>query len=63
VVFNQSAESNAVLAEVGRHDAALEASGHLLAGHALQLPLPQTAMTVQVREGKLSATDGPFMET
>ena len=60
-VFDQSPESNAVLAEVGRHDAELKSSGHLLTAHALQLP--QTAMTVQMREGKLSATDGPFMET
>lgn len=61
VVFNQSPESDAVLREVGGHDAELKASGHLLSAHALKLP--QAAMTVQVRDGKMSATDGPFMET
>jgi hypothetical protein len=60
-VFNQSAQSNAVLAEVGPHDARLRASGHLLDGQALTLP--QEAMTVRVRDGKMSVTEGPFMET
>ena len=27
------------------------------------LTLPNEAMTVRVRDGKMSATDGPFMET
>jgi hypothetical protein len=60
-VFNQSPESNAVLAAVGPHDAALKASGQLLAAQALTMP--HEAMTVQVRDGKMSATDGPYMET
>ncbi|MFI5317626.1 MAG: YciI family protein [Myxococcota bacterium] len=60
-VFNQSPESNAVLAEVGPHDAQLERSGHLLMAQALAMP--KEAITVQVRGGKMSATDGPFMET
>jgi hypothetical protein len=60
-VFNQSPASNAVLAAVGPHDAELRASGHLLASQALTLP--NEAMTVRVRDGKMSATDGPFMET
>lgn len=36
-------------------------SGHLLGGHALQPT--QTATTVRVRDGKATATDGPFAET
>jgi hypothetical protein len=30
-------------------------------GHALELP--ENAITVRVRDGKMSATDGPYMET
>ena len=60
-VFNQSPEANAVLAEVGPHNEQLKASGHLVAAQALTLPTE--AITVRVRDGKMSATDGPFMET
>jgi len=60
-VFNQSTESQAVLAEVGPHDAELRANGRMVASEALTLP--NEAMTVRVRDGKMSATDGPFMET
>ena len=60
-LFDQSAESNAVLAAVGPHDAALRESGRMLASEALELP--KNAMTVRQRDGKLSVTDGPFMET
>jgi hypothetical protein len=60
-VFNQSAEANAVLNASGTHNAELKASGRLLMSEALTLP--NEAMTVQVRDGKMSATDGPFMET
>jgi len=60
-VFDQSPQAEAALREVGPFNAELTASGHLVSAHALQLP--QTAMTVQVRDGKVSATDGPFMET
>lgn len=39
----------------------IKASGHHVGGHQLQ---PTTAATtVRVRNGKLSATDGPFAET
>lgn len=61
VAFNGSAESNAVLGEVGAYDRKLAESGHLVVGQALDLP--SAAMTVQVRDGKMSATDGPFAET
>jgi hypothetical protein len=40
---------------------ALRKSGHLIATQALQSAL--TAATLQVRNGKLSVTDGPFAET
>jgi len=30
---------------------------------AAALQMPDQAMTVQVRDGKMSTTDGPFMET
>jgi hypothetical protein len=60
-VFDGSAESNAVLAAVGPHDDALKAKGQLVFAQALALPAE--AMTVQVHEGNISATDGPFIET
>jgi hypothetical protein len=60
-VFDQSPEGEAVLRDVGPHNAELARSGHLVEAHALKLP--RAAMTVQVRDGKMSATDGPFMET
>ena len=59
--FNQSPEADAVLRDSEPYNAELNASGHMVAAHALTLP--QAAMTVQVRDGKMSATDGPFMET
>ncbi|MEP6618607.1 MAG: YciI family protein [bacterium] len=60
-VFDQSPEAMAVLADTAPHDAELEARGHLIMGQALTMPTE--AMTVQVRDGKMSATDGPFMES
>ncbi|HTO06826.1 MAG TPA: YciI family protein [Myxococcota bacterium] len=61
VVFDQSPESNAVLAEAGPFDERLKGTGQLVMG--LPLQLPKEAMTVRVRDGKMSATDGPFIET
>lgn len=60
-VFSGNPEANAVLAEVGRHDEGLKAAGQLVMG--MPLVLPDEAVTVRVRDGKLSSTDGPFMET
>jgi hypothetical protein len=60
-VFDQSPEANAVLAQVGPHNEELKASGHFVMAQALMLPTE--AITVRVRDGKMSATDGPFMET
>jgi hypothetical protein len=61
VVFNQSPEAQAVLGAAGPHDTQLRASGQWLGGEALTLP--NEAVTVRVRDGKMSTTDGPFMET
>ena len=60
-VFDQSPEATAVLGETGAFNEGLRASGHLVTDGALQLP--DQAVTLQVRDGKMSATDGPFMET
>lgn len=60
-LFGGSPEANAVLAECSTYDDKLKESGHFVMGEALELP--DAAMTVQVRDGKMSATDGPFMET
>lgn len=60
-VFDGSPEAKAVLEAVGPHDTALRASGQLVGGEALTLP--NEAVTVRVRDGRMSATDGPFMET
>jgi hypothetical protein len=60
-VFNGSPESNAVLAEIGPHDAKLRASDHFVTSEPLNLP--KEAVTVRVRDGKTSKIDGPFMET
>jgi hypothetical protein len=61
VVFGQSAEANAVLSEIGAFDAKLRESGQLVMG--VPLALPGEAMTVRMRDGQMSATDGPFIET
>lgn len=54
-------ECVAVMEETMAYCEALKKSGHLIAVE--QLEPVQTAMTVQVRNGKMLATDGPFAET
>ena len=61
VVFNNSPESNAVLAAIGPAEAEMKAKGQWIAAYPLNMP--QEAITIQVRDGKMSTTDGPFMET
>lgn len=61
LLFSQSPEAQAVLAECATHDDTLKASGHFVSAEALERP--ESAMTVQVRDGKMSTIDGPFMET
>lgn len=60
-VFNQSPEAEAALRDSAAYSAELRASGQMVTEGALELP--DQTMTVQVRDGKMSATDGPFMET
>ena len=54
-------EADACTEESLAYDDALRRAGHLVVAHALQ-PV-ETATTLRVRSGKLSATDGPFAET
>ena len=56
-----NAESDALVGEYFAFSEGIRKSGHYLAGEALQ-PV-QTAVTVRIRNGKLSTTDGPFAET
>jgi hypothetical protein len=54
-------ESDAFMGEYFAFTEAIQKSGHYVAGEALQ-PV-HTATTVRIRNGKVSATDGPFAET
>jgi hypothetical protein len=54
-------EADSISAEYFAYTEDIKRSGHFLGGEALQ-PTPK-AITVRVRNGKLSSTDGPFAET
>lgn len=54
-------ETEALMRDYGAFTEGLKAGGQLLASHRLQ-PI-HTASTVRVRNGKVSATDGPYAET
>jgi hypothetical protein len=54
-------ECDALMEETVAYCEALKKSGHLIAVE--QLEPVQTAMTVRVRNGNASVTDGPFAET
>ena len=54
-------DCDAMMEETMAYCEALKKSGHLIALE--QLEPVQTAMTVRVRDGQLSMTDGPFVET
>lgn len=43
------------------YDAELQERGHLVVAHALQSVT--AAISIRVRDARMSATDGPFMET
>ncbi len=43
------------------YDSTIRARGQLIMAQALQSP--ETAVTIRVRNGKISSTDGPFAET
>src|SRR5574341_1929639 len=55
------AELDKILAEYKAFQEDIVKSGHYLVSNGLQPT--RTATTVRVRNGKLSTTDGPFMET
>jgi len=55
------ADADSMMAEYMAFGAAAKASGHYLGGNRLQPT--HAATTVRIRNGKLSATDGPFAET
>ncbi|WP_240232232.1 YciI family protein [Devosia lacusdianchii] len=46
--------------ESQEYDLELQRSGHFIAAEALKSP--DTATTVRMRQGRMSATDGPFVE-
>lgn len=54
-------ELQAVAKDSNAYDEELKGRGHLIVAHALQPS--DTAMTVRVRDGRMSSTDGPFAET
>ena len=54
-------ESEAIMNEYFSFTEGIRRSGQYVAGEALQPT--QTATTVKVRNGKVSTTDGPFVET
>ncbi|MES3028361.1 MAG: YciI family protein [Pseudomonadota bacterium] len=61
ILFGGGPEANAALAECEHHDDKLRETGHFVTGEALEMP--DGALTVRVRDGKMSTVDGPFMET
>ena len=60
-LFGGAPEANTALAECEGHDEVLKKTGNFVLGEALVMP--QDAITVRVRDGRMSATDGPFMES
>lgn len=56
-----ASEYAALVEEALAHTAALQASGHLIAANALQ-PV-HSATSLRLRDGRVSITDGPFVET
>ena len=54
-------ETDAIMTEYFSFTDDIQKSGHYIGGEALQPT--ETATTVRVRNGKVSTTDGPFVET
>jgi hypothetical protein len=54
-------QMDTMLGEYGAFTESIKKSGHYIGGEPLQPT--HTASTVRVRQGKVSATDGPFAET
>lgn len=61
VLFGGSPEAKEALSKCEGYDEVLKQSGHFVTAEALELT--DGAMTVTVRDGKMSSVDGPFMET
>ena len=57
--FNGSPENTAILDEAGPASRELTARGFVNEA----LTLPNEAVTIRIRNGKMRKTDGPFMET
>ncbi|HMD16445.1 MAG TPA: YciI family protein [Terriglobales bacterium] len=55
------AEQHAMFDECFEYDDHLRANGHWGGGEALQLP--ETALTLYWKNGKVATTDGPYAET
>ena|SRR5215216_2121840 len=55
------AEIDALMQDYRAFGESIKQSGHYIAGH--QLAPVRAASTVRMRNGKMSATDGPFAET
>ena len=55
------AEADAIMGEYRAFTESIQKSGHHVGGNQLQPT--SAATTVRVRNGKVSATDGPFAET
>jgi hypothetical protein len=55
------AETDTWMGEYNAFTESIKKSGHFVGGEALQPT--STATTVRVRNGKISSTDGPFVET
>lgn len=60
-LFEHQADVETCVREGQAFNADLTARGHMVISHALA-PVAE-AMTVSVRDGRMSATDGPFTET
>ena len=60
-VAMSESEQSAVLDECFAYDDVLRKDGHFVGGEALQSA--RNAATLQLRNGKVSVTDGPFAET
>ena len=55
------AEVDAIVSQCRSHDEALHKSGHLVTVASLESP--RSAITIRARNGKVTVTDGPFVET
>lgn len=59
-LFGGRPEAEADLAKCAGHDDVLKARGQFVLGEALEMP--DTAITVRVRDREIGTTDGPFIE-